>query len=77
MRDYPPTAEERAMKVPELMLRAMAKEITWCTATKIIRVSGRCMRRWKERYQQHGYDGFFDRRRSEGSDVEFNLGEWA
>ena len=53
---------ERAMKVQEVILRAMAKKITWWQAAEIIGISDRSMRRWRERYEEHGYDGLFDRR---------------
>ena len=67
MREYPASAVERAMKVQEVILRAMAKEITWWQAAEIIGISDRSMRRWKERYAEHGYDGLFDRRRGKPS----------
>jgi len=63
MRRYSQTAWERAMKVQEVILRAMAKEITWWQAAEIIGISDRSMRRWKQRYEGHGYDGLLDRRR--------------
>ena len=63
MREYPPAAVERAMKIQEVILRAMAKEITWWQAAEIIGISDRSMRRWRQRYEEHGYDGLFDRRR--------------
>src|ERR1043165_9829057 len=50
------------MKVQEVILRAMAKRITWWPAAEILGISDRSMRRWRERYQEHGYDGLFDRR---------------
>jgi len=50
------------MKVQEVILRAMAKRITWWQAAEILGISDRSMRRWRERYQEHGYDGLFDRR---------------
>jgi len=50
------------MKVQEIILRAIAKKITWIQAAQIIGISPRQMRRWLRRYQQHGYDGLFDRR---------------
>ena len=50
------------MKVQEVILRAMAKQITWWQAAEIIDISDRHMRRWRERYQEFGYDGLFDRR---------------
>jgi len=55
------------MKVQEVILRAMAKKITWWQAAEIIGISDRWMRRWRERYEEHGYDGLFDRRRGQPS----------
>ena len=63
MFSYTKAAMERAMKIQEVMLRAMAKKITWYQAAEIIGISDRHMRRWRERYQEFGYDGLFDRRR--------------
>jgi hypothetical protein len=42
---YPRAAVERAMKVQEVILRAMAKKITWWQAAEIIGLSDRQMRR--------------------------------
>jgi len=67
MREYPPAAVERAMKVQEVILRALGNEITWWQAAEIIGISCRSMRRWRERYAAHGYDGLFDRRRGKPS----------
>ena len=53
---------ERAMKVQEVILQAMAKKITWYQAAEIIGISDRHMRRWRERYQEGGFRGLFDRR---------------
>ncbi len=64
---YPDTAVRRAMKIQEIVLRAMSGEITWIKAAQIIGVSDRTMRRWKLRYQKYGYDGLFDRRRQRPS----------
>ncbi len=50
------------MKVQEVILRALAKKITWWQAAEIIGISDRHMRRWRERYEEFGYDGLFDRR---------------
>ena len=50
------------MKVQEVILRAMAKKITWWQAAEIIGLSDRSMRRWRRRYEEHGYDGLLDRR---------------
>ena len=56
-------ASERAMKIQEIILKAMSGKIKWCQAAGIIGISGRQMRRWKRRYDEHGYDGLYDRRR--------------
>ena len=64
---YSKAAVERAMRVQEVILRAMAKKITWWQAAEIIGISDRSMRRWHERYEEHGYDGLFDRRRGQPS----------
>ena len=55
------------MKVQDVILRAMAKKITWWQAAEIIGISDRHMRRWRERYEEFGYDGLFDRRRGKPS----------
>ena len=62
---YSKAAVERAMKVQEVILRAMAKKITWWQAAEILGISDRHMRRWRERYEEFGYDGLFDRRRGQ------------
>jgi hypothetical protein len=58
---YPLSAVERAMKVQEVFLQAMAKKITWWQAAEILGISARHMRRWRERYQQFGFGGLLDR----------------
>ncbi len=67
MFSYSKAAMERAMKVQEVIWRAMAKKITWWQAAEIIGISDRHMRRWREGYQEFGYDGLFDRRRGKPS----------
>lgn len=67
MRDYPPTAVERAMKVQDVILRALGKRMTWWQAAEVLGISDRSMRRWRERYERYGYDGLFDRRRGRPS----------
>jgi transposase len=62
METYPRAAVERAMKLQEVILRALAKKITWEQAAEIIGISDRQMRRWKRRYEEFGYDGLFDHR---------------
>ena len=64
---YRKAAVERAMKVQEVILRAMAKKITWWQAAEILGLSDRSMRRWRERYEEFGYDGLFDRRQGKPS----------
>lgn len=51
------------MKLQDVLLKAMAKKITWWAAAEIIGVSDRTMRRWRERFQQQGYSGLADRRK--------------
>src|SRR5579884_2438565 len=67
MRRYSEAAWGRAMKVQEVLLRAMAKRITWGQAAEILGISDRSLRRWKRRYEQYGYDGLFDRRQQRPS----------
>ena len=67
MDSYPKAAMERAMKVQDVMLQAMAKKITWWQAAEILGISDRHMRRWRERYVEEGYNGLLDRRRGRPS----------
>src|SRR5271169_3368016 len=67
MESYSRAAMERAMKVQEVMLQAMAKKITWFQAAEIMGISDRHMRRWRERYEEGGFRGLFDRRRGKPS----------
>jgi transposase len=67
MISYTKAAMERAMKVQEVILRAIAKRITWWQAAEIIGISDRQMRRWRERYEEFGFRGLFDRRRGKPS----------
>jgi len=56
------------MKLQEVLLKAMAKKITWWSAAEIIGVTDRTMRRWRERMEEHGYSGLADRRKGRPSD---------
>lgn len=67
MKHYPQPAVERAMKIQEIILEAIGRQITWTEAAEIIGISARSMRRWKQRYLEHGYDGLLDRRRGRPS----------
>ena len=66
-RQYPAAAVERAMKVQEVIIRAMAKRITWWQAAEILGVSPRTMRRMRQNWEEVGYDGLFDRRKQRPS----------
>jgi transposase len=58
---------ERAMKLQDVILKAMAKKISWLEAAEIAGVTDRTMRRIRERYQEFGYTGLFDQRRGKRS----------
>ena len=45
MNGYPMAAVERMMKIQEVILRAMAKKVTWRQAAEIIGITDRQMRR--------------------------------
>ena len=62
MKQMTPAAVERAMKLQDVMLRAMAKRISWFQAADILGISCRQMQRWKTRFEHEGYEGLFDRR---------------
>ena len=49
------------MKLQDVILKAMAKKISWLDAAEIIGVCDRTMRRMREGYQEFGYDGLRDR----------------
>src|SRR5262252_5990847 len=55
------------MKIQDVILKAIAKKITWMSAAEIVGVSDRTMRRIKQRYEEFGYDGLFDQRRGKRS----------
>ena len=56
------------MKLQDVLLKAMAKKITWWEAAEIIGVTDRTMRRWRERLGTDGYSGLVDRRKGKPSD---------
>jgi hypothetical protein len=60
---YPPGAVERAMKVHEVILRALDGQLTWIQAAEILGRSPRSIRRLRWLLQHRGYNGLFDRRR--------------
>jgi hypothetical protein len=62
MNCYPMAALEWTMRIQEVILRALAKKITWWQAAEIIGITDRQMRRWHWRYKEYGHHGLLDRR---------------
>ena len=58
---------ERMMKLQDVILKAMAKKLSWIEAAEIAGMSVRNMQRLRERYKEHGYNGLFDQRRGKRS----------
>jgi transposase len=67
MEQIPAGEVERTMKVQEVILRAMAKKITWWQAAEILGISERSMRRWKFGYEKHGFRALLDKRKGKPS----------
>jgi transposase len=67
-KQYSAAETERMMKLHDVLLKAMAKKITWWEAAEIIGVTDRTMRRWRERLDRDGYSGLVDRRKARPSD---------
>ena len=59
---YPEAAWERAMTVQEVLLKAIGGELHGFRAAEILGWSPRTVRRWRERYEPHGYSGLIDKR---------------
>ena len=55
------------MKLQDVILKAMAKKITWIEAAEIAGMSARNMQRKRQAYQDYGYTGLFDQRRGKRS----------
>ena len=63
-----PTVQERMMKMREVILRAVNRELTWAQAADILGFSARSMRRWKVKFERAGFEGLVDgRTRGHGS----------
>src|SRR5467141_4076552 len=60
-------AGERAMRVHEVILRALSGDLTWLQVADILGRSPRSIRRLRLRFQHYGYDGLYDGRRSKPS----------
>ena len=56
------STKERRMKVSEVIKKAIAKEIRWFDAARILGISERQMRRWKLRYEAQDVEGLADAR---------------
>ena len=60
---YTQAAVEWAMKVQDVILRALSGELSWIQVADILGLSARPVRRRRWRYEHHGYAGLLDRRR--------------
>lgn len=50
------------MKVQEVIMRAMAKQMTWWQAAEILGVTARTIRRLRRRWEREGFEGLYDHR---------------
>jgi transposase len=50
------------MKVQEVLMRAVNRELSWIQAADILGCTPRSLRRWKQRYQRCGVEGLVDGR---------------
>jgi transposase len=73
LKQVPAAEVERMMKLQDVLLKAMAKKISWWEAAEIIGVTERTMRRWRERLEEHGYSGLADRRKGKASEKRVPL----
>jgi len=55
------------MKVQEVIMKVIAGKLRWIDAAEILGITDRTMRRWRERLEQHGYDGLYDYRKRQPS----------
>ena len=60
---FPAAEMERAMKIQEVVVKAMSGKLKWWEAAEIIGVTDRTMRRWRQQYEEHGYSGLWDCRK--------------
>jgi hypothetical protein len=54
---------ERAMKVRDVILQALAGKLTWIQAADILGRSARSIRRLRLKFERYGFDELYDRRR--------------
>jgi len=60
---YAESEWERAMRVQEVMMRALSGELHWFQAADVLGVDVRTMRRWREKFERNGCHALFDRRK--------------
>ena len=72
---YPARALERAMKISEVITRAISGKINWIQAAEILGMSDRQLRRWRRRWDKDGYDGLFDHRTKRPSPKRVPMGD--
>lgn len=70
---YPVSAMERAMKVQEVILRAIDGRLMWYQAAEILGISDRQMRCWKGRYEKSVSNLGLLRKRPEPALPVFNI----
>jgi transposase len=58
---------ERMMKLQEVILKAIARKLTWMEAAEIAGMSVRNLQRMRQRYREYGYNGLLDQRRGKRS----------
>ena len=63
----PARETERMMKLQDVILKAMARKLSWIEAAEIAGMSVRNMQRKRAAYSQHGYNRLFDQRRGQRS----------
>jgi transposase len=54
------------MRMREIILRAIAKKITWDQAAEVLGISYSAMGRLRRLYERRGFDGFWVRARRQG-----------
>ena len=72
---YPARVLERAMKISEVITRAVSGKINWMQAAEILGMSDRQLRRWRIRWDKFGYDGLFDHRQQRPSPKRVPIAE--
>jgi len=64
---YTAAAGERAMKVQQVIMRALSGAISWVQAAEILGLQPRSVRRWRARFEAGGSAALYDRRRQRPS----------